>query len=224
MNSANNIIKSTLRFIVDKYIKILKKSGYSSIEIKRKFIQPEESIIKALAAAQPYYVADEVLYFYLEINNILAERSGYLLSEETSMFPLFPFSYVMPLAPLNLSHQIALWENIEPHICLFMGENFCLYTPRLNSKQATAPIYCSIKDVHDLDEDEGILCYSSLTNLLLMVSECYETGAYYFYKPSTYGSWREDFSKSEPIFYKYHPGLPFRSPHELSHFLDDYRV
>ena len=53
-----------------------------------------------------------------------------------------------------------------------------------------------------------------------MVAECYSTGAYSYKRYGASGSWEEDFSKSEPIFHKYHPGLKFRSPHELDHFLD----
>ena len=54
-----------------------------------------------------------------------------------------------------------------------------------------------------------------------MVAECYETGAYYFHRSGTYGCWQEDFTKSEVIFDKYHPGLTFRSSHELNYFLDE---
>jgi hypothetical protein len=224
MNALENIIRETIVFIVNKYIEPFKKNCVNPDEFKRKVSQSKEFIITVISAAEPFHIADEVLFFYLAINDEIANHSEYLLSKSEPLrfaFPIFPFPLVNSLAPLALQHQIELWKHLESYITLFEGANYFLRTPRLPNKQATAPIYCAVKDIHDFEEDEGILCYSSLTNLLLMVAECYETGAYYFHKPSTYGSWREDFSKSEPIFHKYHPGLPFRSPHESSHFLDD---
>jgi hypothetical protein len=229
-------IRKAINFIISKYIepyqaKDLKalmqnQGGIDFQKIKTKFNQHHESIIKAVTAPEPlHYIADEVLFFYLAINFELANNAEYLLSRDQPLdtpFPIFPFPLVEALIPWRLLPRIEAWKEIEPYLLLFVGDNYFLRTPRLTNKQATAPIYCAIKDIHDLEEDEGILCYSSLTNLLLMVAECYETGAYYFHKSSTYGSWREDFSKSEPIFHKYHPSLPFRSPHESSHFLDNY--
>jgi hypothetical protein len=204
MKNRENIVKETTFYIVNRFL----RSDY-------KFTKSQDYIGKKFPADSPYYIADEAWYFNMAINDLLVIYAKHFLDKETSMFPMFPFSYVFPLDPLWLSVR----KNIDPHVCLFMGENFFLCTPRLSKKQETAPIYCFVKDIHDLDEDEGILCYSSLTNLLLMVAECYTTGAYYYGEIGMYdATWREDFSKSEPIFHKYHPGLPFRSPRELEHF------
>ncbi|BAY12923.1 SMI1/KNR4 family protein [Calothrix sp. NIES-2098] len=51
---------------------------------------------------------------------------------------------------------------------------------------------------------EPVICYTSLTNLMLMIAECYETGAYYINQE---GFLEEDRAKSASIFCKYNPGI-----------------
>jgi hypothetical protein len=164
-------------------------------------------------------VADEVVYLFLAINEVQKKYGNKLMTiSGSSFFSLFPFWLIYPAEVYDIvdNHENDD-EEYKDGIPIIHGDDRILFfTPTLTEKAPQAPIYYKwgIDDPAELT-----LCYSSLTNLLLMVAECYETGAYYFHKSSAQGSWKEDFSKSELIFYKYHPGLPFRSPHELSHFL-----
>lgn len=219
MNDREQYIRQVVSYIIEQYLTPFKNKEQTKWEFDERITQPSESIITAVEAASPFCIADDVLYYFLAMNDEIANNAQYLLYKNTKpirfVFPVFPFDLVSALAPLDLSVQVKLWQNIEPYIVLFEGENFFLRTPRLAIHQQTAPIYFAVKDIDDMQEDEGILCYSSLTNLLAMVADCYETGSYQYHKST---GWQEDLKKSEPIFYKYHPGLPFRSPHELSHF------
>jgi hypothetical protein len=52
--------------------------------------------------------------------------------------------------------------------------------------------------------DSPIIAYTSLTSLMCMIAECYETGAYYINKE---GFLDEDRTKSEPIFRKYNSDI-----------------
>jgi hypothetical protein len=73
----------------------------------------------------------------------------------------------------------------------------------------------------------NLLCYSSITSLILMIAECYETGAYFIateeyqreYYGEDFGEWvegdivfenpylEEDYEKSSLIFKKYNPEI-----------------
>jgi hypothetical protein len=214
MDSQEIIIRRTVGFIFEKYVSKLQTNIKETMRTTS--LMSDQYIIQAVTSSQIYFIADEILFFYLAINEQLINFSTQLLVEEVDSFPMFPFPVVLPLS--STVDQLEMWKNIEPYIDLFMAEHCFFRTPRLEIKSSEAPIYCCRQDIDDY-ESSGILCYSSLTNLLLMVAECYETGAYYFHRPSSYGYWKEDFSKSEPIFRKYHTGLKFRSPHEPTHFL-----
>jgi hypothetical protein len=214
MNNQELIIRETVEFIFDQYI-----SGYIDKHNRKhesKVLISEQQIIEAVHSKKPYFIADEVLYFFLAINQQLVRTSECLLIEEIDIFPLFPFPFIFPL---SLSPEyLVLWQDIEKYTTLFMGEHWFLRTPMLNKPCDQAPIYCLRQGVDDVYEEDasGILCYSSLTNLLLMVAECYRTGAYYL---DSY--WKEDLRKSELIFNKFHKGLKFRSPNEFTHFFEE---
>lgn len=62
------------------------------------------------------------------------------------------------------------------------------------------------------ERQEGRICYVSLTNLILAIAECYETGAYYIKHGVRLRYLQEDKIKSELIFSKYNPEIPFYSP------------
>jgi hypothetical protein len=212
MSELENTIRTTLEFILKTNIS-KRNPGFEKID--RQVSMPREYIIDAVKSAEPYYIADEVLLFYLATNDLLVDYGGYLLSNNEplngNIFRLFPFELVMALSPLV---RMMSWKDIEPYPNLFVGDGYFLNTCRLEAPQAHAPISCCLK----FEEDE-ILSYSNLTNLLLMVAECYETNAYYYDQSESWmADWREDFSKSEVIFHKYNPGLKFRSPNKLEHF------
>jgi hypothetical protein len=219
MNNIELIVTDNLFFIAEKYM--LKRESYQS---KEEISLPEATDIIKLFSNLSCIFADEVIYFFLAINKIQRKYSGSLMIlPRDDSFPLFPFWLICPSEVDGIIDNYQDDdEDYQYGLPIIHGDDRILFfTPTLTEKAAQAPIYYKwgIDDPAELT-----LCYSSLTNLLLMVAECYETGAYYFHKSSTYGFWREDFTKSEAIFHKYHPGLPFRSPHELSHFLDNYQV
>jgi hypothetical protein len=212
MTDEELIITEAVQFIAEKYM-----LGREDCQPKDEIYLSEEAEIIELFSNLSYLIADEILYFLLAINKVQKKYGNLLMSlPRDDGFSLFPFWFICP------SEVDEIIYNYQDGIPIIHGDDRILFfTPTLIEKAPQAPIYYKwgIDDPVELT-----LCYSSLTNLLLMVAECYETGAYYFHKSSTYGSWREDFTKSEPIFHKYHPGLPFRSPHELSHFLNDCQV
>jgi hypothetical protein len=211
--SMNNI-SSVIDSIVTSYLRPCKNKGLKTVPHKRRLFQSRESILELYEPYQ-YFVADEVLEFYLAINAVILDDDGYLLNDKTPGFSLFPFSLVFPDAPLNLLcpvDPLRQFELIESHICLFQIEKFFLCTPSLKTRTAEAPIYLFAMSE---SESEGTIWYSSLTHLLLMVAECYEEGAYYYDKSASCNCWKEDFGKSKVIFHKYHFGLPFRSPNKL---------
>jgi hypothetical protein len=204
MNNTSSVINS----IVTSYLRPYINKGSKVIPHKRRLFQSREFILKLYEPYQ-YFIADEVLEFYLEVNAVILNDDGYLLNDKTPGFRLFPFSLVFPDAPLDLLYPVdplRQFELIESYICLFQIEKFFLCTPCLKTRTAEAPIY-----LFAMSESEGTIWYSNLTNLLLMVAECYEEGAYYY----SCNCWKEDFGKSEVIFHKYHSGLPFRSPNRL---------
>jgi hypothetical protein len=215
MNSQEQIVRETVQFILEKYTSGIKID--KAIETHRTISVTEQDIIESMSAKLPYCVADEVLYFLLAIHDQITSSYKCLLSAEESipMFRLFPFSLVLPMS--FLIDDLKRWTSMEKYVDLFMGEHCFFRTPRLNQRSECAPIYCCRQDVDDYDSS-GITCYSNLTNLLLMIAECYETGAYYYDKSNAFATWKEDLNRSEVIFRKYHPGLPFRSPNELDHF------
>lgn len=207
MNSQERIIRETVEFIFDQYISEYLDRRERKYEMK--VLISEQQIIETVYSKQPNFIADEVLYFFLAINQQLIRTSECLLVEEIDIFPLFPFPFVFPL---SLSpEKIKLWGD-EKYLTIFMGEHWFLRSYMSGEPSPQAPIYCWRQDVDDEDSN-GIICYSSLTNLLLMVAECYRTGAYYL---DTF--WKEDLSKSELIFNEFHEKLPFRSPNEFTHF------
>jgi hypothetical protein len=222
MNALESTILESMLFVSERYM-----LGAEVYQPKKEIQLPEETEIVELFSNPLCLVADEVLYFFLSVNKIQRKYGASLMSiPGNDFFPLFPFWLIYPgevdevIYNYCYHHENAV-EDYQNLIPIIHGDDRILFfTPILKAKAVQAPIYYKwgIDDPAELT-----LCYSSLTNLLLMVAECYETGAYYFQKSSIYGSWREDFIKSEPIFHKYHAGLPFRSPHELSHFLDDYQ-
>ncbi|MBE9208123.1 SMI1/KNR4 family protein [Nostoc sp. LEGE 06077] len=55
--------------------------------------------------------------------------------------------------------------------------------------------------------DHPVICYTSLTNLILMMADCYESGAYYV---GSSGFLEEGRTKSDSFFCKYHPGIENR--------------
>jgi hypothetical protein len=225
MNDEKLIIEEAIYFIADKYLSAFDRyrSPEKTSKKNTKLITDRE--ILDLFSALPFYVADEVIYFFLAINKIEEKYGEDLIRPEHSFFPLFPFWLIYPC------HVYDIVENYHDYDCdgyneyqhglpIIHGDDRILFfTPALKEKSSQSSIYYR----WGIDDpSSGTLCYSSLTNLLLMVSECYATDAYYFYKySSSSGSWKEDFSKSQVIFQKHHPGLPFRSPHEIEHFLDD---
>jgi hypothetical protein len=213
VNEQETLIRKTLEFIFKANIS---QRNLKPSKIERKVSIPREYIIEAFRLLQPYYVADEVLFFYLSINDLLTEYSGCFLGRDRingNIFRLFPFELVYPLSP-GLNPRMSCWIDLDEPFCLFQGDGYFLNTPILESPQSQAPITYFLK----FGGDE-ILCYSSLTNLLLMVAECYDTDAYYYDRSKSWeAQWREELSKSEAIFYKYNPGLTFRSPNEPGHF------
>jgi hypothetical protein len=213
MNSQERIIRKTVEFIFDQYISGYNNGNEWSKKIESKVLVSEKQIIEAVYSKQPYFIADEVLYFFLAINQQLIRTSECLLIEKVDVFPLFPFPLV---CPLSLSPKyLDLWQDMETYMDLFIGEHWFLRTPRLEQSCEQAPIYCLRQGIDDIYEEDssGIICYSSLTSLLLMVAECYRTGAYYFDF-----SWKEDLSKSQVIFQKFNEGLMFRSPNSPKSF------
>ena len=217
MNNEQGLIRDTLHFIVEQYV-----SKYDLSQVKEntarkrtKFFTEQEVV--QLFSKLPFYVADEVVYFFSTIEEIQKEDDTGLLNTPEYPLVIFPFWMIEPGAVYDIIENYQDW--CEHDLYIIHGDDRIIFsTPVLQEKTFEAPIYYHWG--HD-DPEKGILCYSSLTNLLLMVAECYETGAYYFYKSGIHGSWQEDFTKSEVIFNKYHPGLKFRSPHELDHFCDD---
>jgi hypothetical protein len=215
MNSQEQIIRETVQFILEKYTSGMKMD--KTIKTLRTTSVTEQDIIESMNAKSPYCIADEVLYFLLAIHDQITSSYKCLLSTDKSIsvFQLFPFPLVLPMP--FLIDDLKKWTSMEEYMDLFMGEHCFFRTPRLTHASEYAPIYCCRQDVDDY-ESSGITFYSSLTNLLLMMAECYETGAYYCDKSDVFNTWKEDLSKSEVIFHKYHPDLPFRSPNELDDF------
>jgi hypothetical protein len=209
MNRQQQIIRESMEYIFNQYIHGL------SINIKNK-INPkvlisQQQIIESVLSKKPYFIADEVLYFLLSVNEQLVKTSECLLIEEVDIFPLFPFPFVLPL---SLSpDKLDSWEEMEEYLDLFMGEHWFLRSPRLNKSLPQAPIYCLRQDIDDY-ESSGIICYSSLTNLILMVAECYRQEAYYVQD----SLWKEDLKKSEVIFQQFNEGLLFKSPNSADSF------
>lgn len=217
MNNEQNLIKDTLYFIVEQYISKYELSKFKEKAARKrtKFLAQQE--IAALFSELPFYVADEVIYFLSTIEEIQQKDDTGLLNTIDYPLVIFPFWMIETGAIYDRMENYQDW--CEYDLCIIHGDDRIIFsTPVLQEKRSEAPIYYhwGLDDI-----EKGILCYSSLTNLLLMVAECYKTGAYYFRKSGVDGYWQEDFTKSEPIFHKYHPDLKFRSPHELEHFLDD---
>ena len=219
-----SLIQKNIDFIVRQ--NIFEHEEYQSKKIVDKEIialSSSQEIVR-LFSSKLLFIADEVVHLFLAINEVQEKHGNKLMTMPgSSFFSLFPFCLIHPAEVYDIIDNYENdHEDYQHGIPIIHGDDRILFfTPILTEKAAQAPIYYKwgIDDPAELT-----LCYSSLTNLLLMVAEGYETGAYYFHKSGTYGSWQENFTKSEPIFHKYHPGLPFRSPHELSHFLDDYQT
>jgi hypothetical protein len=221
MNNEKRLIQDTLHFIVEQYISKYDISPLKkSTDRKRTKFLTEQEIVE-LFSKLPFYVADEVIYFFSTIEEIQKEDNTGLINMPGHSFSVvFPFWMISPGWVYDRIENYQDWCEYQSYdLYIIHGDDKIVFsTPVLQSKTSEAPIYYH----WGLDyTDKGILCYSSLTNLLLMVAECYKTGAYHFQQSSIGGYWKEDFTKSELIFDKYHPGLTFRSPHELNHFLDD---
>jgi hypothetical protein len=218
VNNEQKLIRDTLYFIVEQYVSKYDRSQMEeSTDRKRTKFLAEQEIV-SLFSNLPFNVADEVIYFFSTIEDIQKEDDTGIINIPGYPIVIFPFWMIEPGAVYNIIDNYQDWCEYDLYI-LHGDDRIIFSTPVLQEKTSEAPIYYH----WGLDNKEkGILCYSSLTNLLLMVAECYKTGAYYFYESADiHGYWRENFTKSELIFNKYHPGLKFRSPHELSHFLDD---
>jgi hypothetical protein len=217
MNILESIIRENISFIAERYM-----IGTDAYQPKEKIQLPEETKIIKLFSNQSCIIADEVMYFFLAVNKIQRKYGTSLMSiPESEFFPLFPFWLIYPSEVDEIiynycHHYEDAIEDYQNQILIVHGDDRVLFfTPVLEQSSSQSPIYYKwgIDDPADFT-----LCYSSLTNLILMVAECYKTGAYYYHRSVRGGTWKEDFSKSEPIFYKYHPNLPFRSPHKLAHF------
>jgi hypothetical protein len=217
MNNEQKLIRDTLYFIIEQYISNYDLSQFKENTARKrtKFLAAQEVV--SLFSTLPFNVADEVIYFFSTIEDIQKEDDTGIINTPGYPIVIFPFWMIEPGTVYDTIDNYQDWCEYDLYI-LHGDDRIIFSTPVLKEKTFEAPLYYHWgRD----DTEKGILCYSSLTNLLLMVAECYKTGAYYFHKSGVHGSWKEDFTKSELIFNKYHPGLKFRSPHELNHFLDD---
>ncbi|MEL6459648.1 MAG: hypothetical protein AAFQ91_15545 [Cyanobacteria bacterium J06621_15] len=86
-------------------------------------------------------------------------------------------------------------------LILFSIDKSFFFTVGSSEEQELSPIWVMHMG------DEPVLCFHSLTNLLLMIAECYETGAYYVDEK---GYLEEDIDKSSLVFNKYNPDIKNR--------------
>jgi hypothetical protein len=215
MNDEKRLIKEAIYFMAEKYVSAFSKFTFKeSIATEKKF--PTEQEVLELFSKLPFCIADEVIYFFLTINEVQKKYGNNLMIlPEHSFVTLFPFWMIAPSEVYDIVDNYHAYHEYQHYgLDIIHGNDKILFfTPALSENKYESPIYYH----WGMDDNNGILCYSSLTNLLLMVADCYENRAYY-YRESI--GWQEDFTKSKIIFNKYHPGLLFRSPRQLEHFLD----
>lgn len=127
---------------------------------------------------------------------------------------LFPFQKFFPLEEaMNFvikSRQAKV--PIYPYGLIIFGgfkyDRSFYYIPGDEKDKETSPIWCSPMG------EECEFFYPSLTHLMLMIAECYETGAYYV-KSEKNLYLEEDENKSKLIFCKYNPGWDFDTIHKF---------
>lgn len=91
---------------------------------------------------------------------------------------------------------------VSPYGLIIFGQDKGFYYVFCDKEgKKSPPVWCVFMS------EDPVICFTNLTSLMLMIAECYETGAYYV---NSEGYLEEDESKSELIFRKYNPGIEKR--------------
>jgi hypothetical protein len=149
--------------------------------------------IQELTKNLPFQLAEEIYELYQWRNGTLHDRG------------FFPFMTFYPLEEsLKISQFQIEGKKFYPYgLILFSTDRNFYYIKNRDEESHT---------IWRFNERENEICYLSLTNLILAIAQCYETGAYYVKHGTRLKYLQEDKTKSELIFSKYHPDLPFHSP------------
>ncbi|BAY83230.1 PBS lyase HEAT-like repeat protein [Calothrix parasitica NIES-267] len=119
-------------------------------------------------------------------------------------FPFHVFYSLEECLGFN-SNIIDYWDDAQSMslhtLILFSIDKSFFFTVSSCEEQELSPIWVMHMG------DEPVVCFESLTNLLLMISDCYETGAYYV---DNKGYLEEDTAKSNLIFSRYNPDIKNR--------------
>ena len=119
----------------------------------------------------------------------------------------FPFHVFYSLEEsLGFNHNIVdYWDEAQSmslhSLVLFSENKSFFFTVGSCEEKESSPIWVMHMG------DEPVICFQSLASLLLMMAECYKTGAYYI---DSKGYLEEDTIKSSLIFSKYNPDIKNR--------------
>lgn len=121
----------------------------------------------------------------------------------------FPFSvfYSLEEAILYNKQEVKYWQEGDDPIALcrliiFSHNGSFFFVVCEKEEKQSVPIWV------EHTGQQPVICYANLTSLILMIAECYETGAYYVDSTKTF--LKEDTTKSDKIFRKYNPNIQNR--------------